>query len=395
MTIKNTTHERIEEGKRSIHWTEMHMPLLGELKSQFAKERPFAGLTIGICIHVEPKTAVLCRTLQAGGANVVLTGSPGTTKDAVAAALQEEGITVYGQRADRRNEHLQNIHSVLRHHPHLLMDNGADLARTLIQQYDTNSLIGGTEETTTGANLLREETGENIPFPIIVINDSPLKRIMENEHGVGQTIIEGFMRTTNLILPTRRFVIVGYGTCGRGIARYLRNLGSQVVVVETDPIAGLEAALDGFRVARLEDTFAFAQVYVTVTGRPNAIMKEHFNQMNDGTILANAGHFSWEMDLESLRQDAKHTEQLTTDIEQFTLANGRRLILLTQGEMLNLAGGSGNPAETMDLGLSLQAASLLYLVQQRQHLSLGPQPVPHSVNNTIAGQMLKHLSYKM
>lgn len=390
----NMTPEIIEEGKRHIHWTEMHMPLLAALKSRFSKERPFAGLTIGICIHVEPKTAVLCRTLQAGGANVVLTGSPGTTKDAVAAALIAEGIPVYGQRSDERRQHMHNIHRVLEHQPHLLMDNGADLARTLIQHYDHSALIGGTEETTTGANLLREETGAEVTFPIIVINDSPLKRIMENEHGVGQTIIEGFMRTTNLILPTRRFVIVGYGSCGRGIARYLRNLGSQVIVVETDPIAGLEAALDGFRVAKLEETFAFAQVYITVTGRPSAISMEHFNQMNDGTILANAGHFSWEMDLDGLRQEAAHTERLTTDIEQFTLTNGRRLMLLTQGEMLNLAGGSGNPAETMDLGLSLQAASLLYLVQQRQHLVNGPQPVPHIVNSEIASQMLYHLSEK-
>lgn len=217
---------------------------------------------------------------------------------------------------------------------------------------------------------------------------------MENEHGVGQTIIEGFMRTTNLILPTRRFVIVGYGTCGRGIARYLRNLGSQVIVVENDPMAGLEAALDGFRVAKLEETFTFAQVYITVTGRPNAISMAHISQMNDGTILANAGHFSWEMDLDRLRQEAEHIERLTADIEQFTLTNGRRLMLLTEGEMLNLAGGSGNPAETMDLGLSLQAASLLYLVQHRQHLVNGPQPVPHIVNTEIASKMLYHLSEK-
>ncbi|SFE25692.1 adenosylhomocysteinase [Paenibacillus algorifonticola] len=388
-----TNEEQIAKGRKGIHWAELHMSLLRELREDFAEKQPFAGLTIGICIHVEPKTAVLCRTLQAGGAKVVITGSPGTTQDAVAAAMKAEGIVVYGQRSDDRARHLENIHQVLGHDPDLLMDNGADLAIKMAKHFDTSRLIGGTEETTTGANLLREDLGGQFPVPVIVINDSPLKKIMENEHGVGQTIIEGFMRTTNLLLPTRRFVIIGYGACGRGIAKYLRNLGSQVVVVERDPIAGLEAALDGFKVAGLDNqTLASGQVFITVTGRPDIIGKEHFAKMSDGAILANAGHFSWEMDLAGLRETAASSDRITEHIEQFEMPDGRRLMLLTRGEMLNLAGGGGNPVETMDLGLSLQAVSLRYLVLNSRSMKQGPQSVPHAVNIEVSSKMLKQLS---
>ncbi|MCY9693190.1 adenosylhomocysteinase [Paenibacillus alginolyticus] len=383
--------EMIASGRKLIHWTEMHMNLLRNFRESFHQTKPFQGMTIGICLHVEPKTAVLCRTLKAGGADVVVTGSPGTTKDEVALALNNEGIKVYGEKVDDRTKHLQNIHNVLQHKPQLLIDNGADLTRTLIKHYSADGLIGCTEETTTGANLLREDLSGQFPVPVIVINDSPLKRIMENEHGVGQTVIEGFMRTTNLIVPTRRFVVIGYGTCGRGIARYLRNLGSQVVVVERDPIFGLEAALNGFRVTSLEDTLEFGQVFITVTGRPSAIQMEHLRNMKDGTILANAGHFSWEIDLEGLREEAVAVEKLTPDIDQFSMPDGRRLILITRGEMVNLAGGSGNPIETMDLGLALQISSLLYLIKHHSGMVTGPQPVPDEVNMEVSRDMLKEL----
>ncbi len=394
MINENTITEMIATGKKSIYWTEINMNLLQEIKESFLKTKPLQGLTIGMCLHVEPKTAVLCKTLKAGGANVIITGSPGTTKDDVAAAMDDEGIKVYGQRSDGREEHLQNIHSVLKHHPQILMDNGADLTREYIKYYNAEGLIGCTEETTTGANLLREDSKGKFPVPIIVINDSPLKQIVENEHGVGQTIVQGFMRTTNLIVPTKRFVVIGYGTCGRGVARYLRSLGAQVTVVDQNPIAGLEAALDGIRVARLEDTLAYGQVFITVTGRPNIIKKEHIDKMNDGAILANAGHFSWEIDLKYLESEADTIDRLSPDIEQFTMKDGRRVMLLTKGEMLNLAqeGGGGNPVETMDLGFALQASSVLYLVKQHAQMATGPQPVPHEVNIKVASNMLKQLS---
>ncbi|WP_145950097.1 adenosylhomocysteinase [Paenibacillus sp. Y412MC10] len=384
--------EMIARGRKSIHWTEIHMNLLRNFRDDLSQTKPFQGLTIGICLHVEPKTAVLCRTLKAGGAEVIVTGSPGTTKDEVALALNTEGITVYGKKEDDRTQHLKNIHSVLQHKPQLLIDNGADLTRTLIQDYSTEGLIGCTEETTTGANLLREDLSGIFPVPVIVINDSPLKKIMENEHGVGQTVIEGFMRTTNLIIPAKRFVVIGYGTCGRGIAKYLRNLGSQVIVVERDPIFGLEAALDGFRVGTLEETLEFGQVFITVTGRPDAIRMEHLRLMNDGTVLANAGHFSWEIDLNNLREEATANEKVTADIDQFTMPDGRKLNLLTRGEMVNLAGSNGNPIETMDLGLSLQVSSLLYLLQHHSKMTTGPQPVPHEVNLEVSSNMLRELS---
>lgn len=391
-SVYENEKEAAARGSRAIGWAEGHMRLLGELKRELEASRPFEGLTIGVCLHVEPKTAVMCRGLRAGGAKVVVTGSPGTTHDDVAAALRAEGAIVYGGRSDGLREHEANIARVLEAKPNLIVDNGADLAFGLAGSGKHSGFIGGTEETTTGANRLREELRDGIDFPVIVINDSPLKQIMENEHGVGQTVVEGFMRTTNLLLPGRRIVVIGYGSCGRGVSRYLRSMGSEVTVVERDPIAGLKAAMDGFKVAKLEDTLEYGQVFVTVTGRPGIIREEHLLNMRDGAILANAGHFSWEIDLQALRDRAIKRLSIGPYVEQFELNNGKKLALLTGGEMLNLAGGGGNPIETMDLGLSLQVSSLLCILRNRSALSAGPQPVPDAVNREVASGMLRLLS---
>lgn len=392
----NTEHKDIEKsienGSRRISWAEMNMPVQRELRKELERKQLFKGYTIGICLHIEPKTAVMCRTLQAGGAKVVATGSPGTTNDEVALALNHEGIKVYGCRKDNHDNHKENIQKVMNHKPHLMIDNGADLAVASLQAGGQERLVACTEETTTGANRLREDMKNKISFPVIVINDSPLKQIMENKHGVGQTIVEGFMHTTNLLLPGRKFVVIGYGACGKGIARYLRNLGSQVTVVDQDPIVGLEAILDGFKVKPLEDTLKDGQVFITVTGRPDIIRKEHIKEMIDGAILANAGHFSWEIDHDALQKETVQKKSLSPYVEQFQLKNGKKIILLTRGEMLNLAGSKGNPIETMDLGLALQVVSLIYLVENRDNVKDGPQAVPHEVNSKVAARMLELLA---
>ena len=382
----------VEQGMQKIRWAELHQRLLQRLREQFSETKPFAGLTIGMCLHVEPKTAVLCSVLQAGGANVVITGSPGTTKNDVAAALKHAGVIVYGQQEDDSTKHQANIRQVLSHDPHLLLDNGADLIATYLAHPGGGRVIASTEETTTGANRLRGELRSALSLPIIVINDSPLKLIMENEHGVGPTIVEGFMRETNLLVQSKIFVVFGYGSVGRGIARCLRRLGGQVTVVELDPIRALEAALDGMRVTTLEEAIGTGEVFFTATGRPGAIAGESLDRLPDGAILANAGHFSWEIDIAELRRRAAAVERFREWVELFTLEDGRRITLLAQGEMLNLAGGGGNPIETMDLGFALQAQSLAYLAAHHKHLPPGPQPVPAEINATVARWMVENLS---
>ena len=386
------TDSLVVQGRQKIRWAAMHQKLLQRLQAQFRETKPFAGLTIGMCLHVEPKTAVLCSVFQAGGATVVITGSPGTTKNDVAAALRESGVIVYGRQEDDSSKHQQNIRDVLSHKPQLLLDNGADLVARYLAQPGQGQVIAGTEETTTGANRLRGELQGGVSFPIIVINDSPLKLIIENEHGVGPTIVEGFMRETNLLVQARSFVVFGYGSVGRGIARCLRRLGGHVTVVEPDSIRALEAVLDGMRVTGLEEALGIGEVFFTATGRASAIAGDALDKLPDGAILANAGHFSWEIDIEGLRSRATAVERFREWVELFTLADGRRITLLAQGEMLNLAGGGGNPIETMDLGFALQAQSLAYLVGHYQELPAGPQPVPGEINTIVARWMVESLS---
>lgn len=382
----------IEQGRRKIRWAELHQGLLQRLRRQFSETQPYAGLTIGMCLHVEPKTAVLCAVLQAGGAHVVITGSPGTTKNDVAAALREAGVVVYGQQEDDSARHQENIRQVLSHEPHLLLDNGADLMATYLANPGSGRVIASTEETTTGANRLRDELREKLVVPTIVINDSPLKLIIENEHGVGPTIVEGFMRETNLLVQARHFVVFGYGSVGRGIARTLRRLNGHVTVVELDPIRALEAVLDGMVVTSLGEALDTGEVFFTATGRPGVIAGESFDRLRDGAILANAGHFSWEIDVPELRRSATHIERFREWVELVTLEDGRRITLLANGEMLNLAGGGGNPIETMDLGFALQAQSLAYLAAHYKELPVGPQPVPGEINAAIARWMVENLS---
>ena len=382
----------ILQGQGKILWAEQHMRLLGRLREQFAASRPFAGLTIGICLHIEPKTAVLCDVLKAGGAEVVVTGSRGTTQDDVVAALQSAGFLVFGRRDDDNGKHLENIRHVLERRPHLLLDNGADLVFGLLEDTGQSRVFGGTEETTTGANRLREELGGKLLFPMIVINDSPLKLIMENEHGVGPTVVEGFMRSTNLQVPAKRFVVFGYGSVGRGIARCLRALGGRVIVVEPDPIRALEATLDGMRVRAAAQALKGGEVFISATGRPGVIAGRDLDELPEGAILLNAGHFSWEIDVDELRKRSISAETLTDLIEVFTLPDGKHITLLAGGEMLNLAGGGGNPVETMDLGLALQAQSLRYIAERHKELPHEPQPVPREINIDVARSMVEVLS---
>ncbi len=381
----------LAKGLARIDWIRSRMALLAETRRTFEQSRPFAGRTIGVSLHLEPKTAVLLETLAAGGAQIVGTGNLGSTQDDVVEALRHWGMTIYGQRDVSRDEHLENVAKVVRARPDLLLDNGADLVALALDHGLAGSIRGGTEETTSGDDRLRSELAGKVHFPILVINDSPLKRIVENQHAVGQGNVESIMRMTNLMINGRRFVVVGYGWCGRGMAQYIRSFGGQVAVVETDPIKQLEAVMDGFRVGSLDALAPWGQFFCTATSRERVVGRAAFAKMQSGAVLANSGHFPTEIDTEALRADAIAVRPMGPSIEEFEMADGRKLILLAGGQMIELAGvePKGNSIEAMDLGFMLQSLCLQRVNEQPGNLAHGPQPVPDDINRTIAAAMVK------
>lgn len=372
-------------GAERVGWTRANMPLLAGLREEFAAGRPLAGRRLGMCLHVEPKTAVLVEVLLAGGCELALTGSPATTEDGTAALLASwPGVAVWARNDDDVIAHRGHIARVLDWGPDLLLDNGAEL-------------IGGaaglglpvtaaTEETTSGANRLKAELRGGVPFPVVVIDDSPLKRLIENTYGVGPTVVEGFMRATNLLVAATVFCVVGYGACGRGIARALRADGAAVLVVERDPVRALEAAFDGMAVQSLDTALAHADVVLSVTGSTGVIGARELGLVRDRVLLANAGHFS-ELDVPALGPGRRLTDQVTEhDV------GGKRVRLLGRGEMLNLTAATGNQIQVMDLGFALQAHSLRALAADPAQFVAGPQPVPAEIDEVVARAMLASLS---
>jgi adenosylhomocysteinase len=389
-----TDTDLAERGAARVRWIRSRMPLLAAARAQFAESRPFAGHRIGMSLHIEPKTAVLLETLAAGGAELVVTGNHGSTQDDVVAFLRSQGMTVFGARDDTLEQHHANVAAVVEAEPDILLDNGADLAALVAERGLGDRVVGGTEETTSGGDRLRGELAGRIPFPVIVINDSLLKAIGENKHAVGQSVVESFMRLTNLMVPGRRFVVAGYGWCGRGVAHYLRQLGGKVAVVEVDELKAFEAALDGFRVggpdALTGDFAQWGEVFITATGHPDILTPAFFDAVADGAVLANCGHFPWEIDVAALKAAATSVDRLDDAIERIGLPDGRHVILLAEGRMMNLAGREpkGNSLESMDLGFLLQSLSLERVAQDAASLRAGAQPVPDDVDREIARRML-------
>ena len=385
-------NELLEKGQARVSWIRSRMQLLQSTQVLFEKEKPFYKKTIGVSLHLEPKTAVLLETLKIGGAKIIGTGNLGSTQDDIVEVLKSWGMTIYGQRNTKVKEHLNNIAKIVSAKPDLLLDNGADLVEIAIKNNLAGTISGGTEETTSGDDKLRAKFINQINFPIIVINDSPLKRIVENKHAVGQGNVESIMRMTNLMINGRRFVIVGYGWCGRGMAHYIRSFGGRVSIVEIDPIKNLEAVMDGFRVDTIKNLASWGQFFCTATSRESVISTEEFKRMPNGAILANSGHFPDEIDVASLRSLAVKIVRLGTDLEEFELSNGKKIILLAGGQMIELAGTEpkGNSIEAMDLGFMLQALSLELIAKDAQSLSNGPQAVPTTINNKVAELMVKN-----
>jgi adenosylhomocysteinase len=383
-----------DRGEERVGWIRSRMQLLAAVRADFEERKPFAGLTIGVALHTEPKTAVLLETLAAGGARVVGTGNHGSTQDDVVAALARRGIALLGKRDDTMDEHFANLGRTVDERPNILLDNGADLAAIAADRGLANTILGGTEETTSGGFRLREEYADRIPFPVIVINDSPLKAIAENRHAVGQSAVESFMRITNLQVPGRRFVVAGYGWCGRGVAQYLRALGGRVAIVEVDELKAFEAAFDGYRVASLEDLAPWADVVITATGRPGVVTESVFGLLQDGVVLANIGHFPWEIDVPALKAQAIKVTSVASAIEQIDLPSGRSVALIAEGRMFNLAGDlpKGNSIESMDLGFALQALSLERVAKAPHTLASGPQRVPDDIERFLARRMVELLN---
>ena len=380
------------EGEWRVAWARAHMPVLGRLRVEMERDRPLAGIRIGMCLHVEAKTAVLVETLLAGGAEIVWTGSPATTDDGVAAAMTARpNVRIYARKADDTAAHHEHIARVLASDPDMLLDNGADLIAGTVAA-GRSRVFAATEETTSGRLRLTGELAGRVPYPVIVINDSPIKLSFESERGIGPATVDGFFRATNTFVAGKTFAVVGFGWCGRSLARTLRALGAVVLVVEIDPVRALEAAYEGMLVTSIEKAAARADTVITVTGRPGVVRREHLALLKDGAMLGNMGHFSTEIDTAALREIAIRTEQVNTHVEAFDLPNGRRVHLLARGEMLNLTAATGHQIEVMDLGFALQAHSMRILATDPASYAPGYQPVPEAVNRAIAEHGLRTMS---
>ena len=381
----------VGETAHRILWTSSNMALLGRIATEFETTRPFAGRRIGVSLHLEVKTAVLLLALKAGGADIVATGNYGTSQDDVVAYLNDHGIDARGSGSDSLQRHLRHVESVLDSNPDILLDIGADLTRRVVDR--GLAVLGGTEETTSGHSILAGELAPHLNFPIIVINDTPLKALVENKHAVGQSTYESFCRITNLMPQGKRFMIVGYGWCGRGIAHYMRANGAEVTVAEIDEIKALEAALDGFRVGDVAALIAEADVAITATGVDGVIGVDELGLAPDGILLANTGHFDREIDVPALNAQTAERIPLGDVLARHVLEDGRTIDLIAEGRMFNLAGSrpKGNSIESMDMGFAMQARSLERVARDHASLPRGAQPVPDDINRALAREFTRQM----
>ena len=394
--VKNP--ELASKGELLIEWASMHMPVLNKIKERFEKEKPLEGLTIGACLHVTKETAVLVTTLQAGGAKVALCGSnPLSTQDEVAAALAKRGIHVYAWRGETTDEYYWCIDQVIAYKPKITMDDGADLVSTIHAEKPEflSEIKGGTEETTTGVQRLRamEKTGD-LKYPIIAVNDAYTKFLFDNRYGTGQSTIDGILRATNILLAGKNFVVCGYGWCGRGLALRARGMGANVIITEVNPLRALEAVMDGFRVMPLTQASEVGDIFVTTTGNINVIRKEHMLKMKNGAILANSGHFNVEINLKDLENLAETKRKIRPNLEEFTLSNGRKIYLLSEGRLVNLASAEGHPSEVMDMSFSNQALCVEYLAK-KEKMPPKVYKVPKEIDEKVAKLKLEAMNIKI
>ncbi len=383
------------EGHARINWVKGYMPLLNELEKEFERDKPFKGMKIAVSVHLEAKTAYLALVLAKGGAQVAVTGSnPLSTQDPIAAALVEEGISVYAWHDATDEEYFDHLNRTLDFGPNIIIDDGGDLVHLLhTTRADlAEGVLGGCEETTTGVLRLRAREREGVlDFPMIAVNDAYCKYLFDNRYGTGQSVWDGIMRTTNLMVAGKNVVVAGYGWCGKGVANKAKGLGANVIVTEIDPIKAIEAVMDGFQVMSMNQAAPIGDIFVTVTGCNKVIREEHFKQMKDGVLLANAGHFDVEVykpDLEKLAVDQR---DMRKNIKGYVMEDGRILNLLAEGRLVNLASGDGHPAEIMDMSFALQALSAKYVSEHHDEMTNRVYKVPEEIDERVANMKLKSM----
>ena len=386
------------QGRMQIEWASKHMPVLNQIKKRFAEEKPLRGVTIGACLHVTKETAVLIEALMAGGAEVALCGSnPLSTQDDVAAALAMEGVSVYAWRGETADEYYWCIERTIDHKPTITLDDGADLVSTLHSKRTEflSNVKGGTEETTTGVLRLRAmERAGALKYAIIAVNDAHTKYLFDNRYGTGQSTIDGIIRATNILLAGKNFVVCGYGWCGRGVAMRAKGMGANVIITEVNPLRALEAVMDGYRVMSMNEVAEIGDIFVTTTGNINVIRKEHMQKMKDGALLANSGHFNVEINLKDLEELAVSKRTIRPNLEEVTLKDGRKLYLLAEGRLVNLAAAEGHPSEVMDMSFSNQALSVEYIVKN-ERMPPRVYPVPREIDESVAKLKLEAMGIRI
>ena len=376
------------QGHDKINWVIEHMPVLNSLNKEFIKTKPLAGINMVVTVHLEAKTAYLCMVLKNAGANVVVTGSnPLSTQDDVAAALAEHGIGVFAWYNTTQEEYDQFLHHALDTKPHIIIDDGGDLVSLLHGERSdlAANVMGGSEETTTGVLRLRALAAQGrLKFPMISVNDADCKHLFDNRYGSGQSVWDGIMRTTNLSIAGKTAVVAGYGWCGKGVAMRARGLGAHVVVTEINPIKAAEAVFDGYQVLPMAKAAAVGEIFVTVTGCNDVIRREHLEVMKPGAIMANAGHFDVEINKVDLLALSSSTRTVRKNIEEFVMADGRKLYLLAEGRLVNLAAGDGHPTEIMDLSFAMQALAALHILNNHKNMTNEVHNLPYELDLRVA-----------
>jgi len=377
------------KGKQRIEWAGREMPVLQQIKERFAKEKPFAGLRLVACCHVTTETAHLAIAIKAGGADAILIASnPLSTQDDVAASLVADyGIPVYAIKGEDNDTYHRHVQTALDHKPQIIIDDGSDVVATLIQerQHQIPDIIGTTEETTTGIVRLEAMFKDGVlTFPAVNVNDADTKHFFDNRYGTGQSTLDGIIRATNILLAGKTVVVAGYGWCGKGVAMRAKGMGANVIVTEINPVPAIEAAMDGFRVMPMSEAAKEGDIFVTVTGNKHVIRGEHFEVMKDGAIVSNSGHFDIEIDLKALRSKSTDVKEVRNFTEQYTLPDGKSIIVIGEGRLVNLAAAEGHPSAVMDMSFANQALAVEYLVKNKGKLEPGLHSIPKDVDQEIA-----------
>ncbi len=395
-----TSRSLAKAGQARIDWAGRFMPVLGQIRRRFLKERPLKGLRISCCLHVTTETGQLADALRAGGADVSICASnPLSTQDDVAAALAVRGFNVYARKGENRKTYYSHILAVLDSKPHLTMDDGADLVSTIHQRYrDTLAprMVGSTEETTTGVIRLKALANEGkLLFPVVAVNDSQTKFMFDNRYGTGQSTLDGVLRATNILIAGSVVVVAGYGWCGRGVAMRARGMGAQVIVCEVEPVRALEAVMDGFEVMPMSEAAPQGDLFITVTGDIHVVSESVFRRMKDGAIVCNSGHFNVEIDLEALQRISKSAREVKPQVKEYLLKSGKRVMVLSEGRLVNLSCAEGHPAQVMDMSFANQALSAEWLVKNKGKLDPQVYRLPEKLDGEIAGLKLKSRGIRM